>query len=109
MSAEEERAKRIARHRRGKRPAAHVGAVPVLRGALYGYREVPQDEGGGQAREAILPDAARVVRQVCPWGGGDRLTRGAVCRRLPQAGERTRTGTTVWERRVVWGLVQHPA
>ena len=33
MMAEYERAKIIARHRRGKRYAAHVGAVNVLSGA----------------------------------------------------------------------------
>jgi site-specific DNA recombinase len=50
MMAEYERAKIIARPRRGKRPAAHVGAVHVLSGAPYGYRYVPKEEGGGQAR-----------------------------------------------------------
>ena len=48
--------------------------------------------GGGQARYEILPDEARVVRQVFDWVGRDRLTIGEVCRRLTQAGERTRTG-----------------
>jgi site-specific DNA recombinase len=38
MIAESERAKMIARHRRGTRHAAHVGAVTVLSGAPYGYR-----------------------------------------------------------------------
>src|SRR5437667_2718354 len=34
---------------------------------------------------------------------------GEVCRRLPEAGERTRTGQTVWDRSVVWGLLNNPA
>ncbi len=38
MMAEYERAKILARHRRGKRHAAHVGAVNVLSGAPSGYR-----------------------------------------------------------------------
>ena len=38
MSAEYERAKIIARHRRGTRHAARAGVVHVLRGAPYGYR-----------------------------------------------------------------------
>jgi site-specific DNA recombinase len=109
MSAEYERAKSIARHRRGKRHAAHVGAVNVLSGAPYGYRYVTKYEGGGQARYEILPDEARVVHQVFAWVGGDRLTIGEVCRRLTQAGERTRTGSTVWDRRVVWGILKNPA
>ena len=50
-----------------------------------------------------------MVRQVFAWVGGDRLTLGEVCRRLTQAGERTRTGRTVWDRRVVWGILKHPA
>jgi site-specific DNA recombinase len=109
MIAEYERAKIIERHRRGKRHAAHVGAVNVLSGAPYGYRYVTKYEGGGQARYAILPDEARVVRQVFAWVSGDRLTIGAVCRRLTQAGERTRTGRTVWDRSVVWGILKNPA
>jgi len=109
MIAEYERAKISERHRRGKRHAAHVGAVHVLSGAPYGYRYVPKDEGGGQARSELRPDEARVVRQLFAWGGGDRLTMGAVCRRLTQAGERTRTGKTVWDRSVVWGILKQPA
>ena len=109
MIAEYERAKSIERHRRGKRHAAHVGAVHGLSGAPSGDRYVTKYEGGGQARYALLPDEARGVRQVFAWGGGDRLTLGEVCRRLTQAGARTRTGRTVWDRRVVWGILKHPA
>jgi site-specific DNA recombinase len=109
MIAEYERAKIIERHRRGKRHAAHVGAVNVLSGAPYGYRYVTKYEGGGQARYEILPDEACVVRQVFTWVGCDRLTIGEVCRRLTRAGEVTRTGKTVWDRSVVWGLLKNPA
>ena len=109
MIAEYERAKIIERHRRGKRHAARVGAVNVLSGAPYGYRYVTKYEGGGQARYEIVPDEARVVRQVFAWVGHDRLTMGEVCRRLTQAGEVTRTGKTVWDRSVVWGLLKNPA
>src|SRR6266446_3820833 len=109
MIAEYERAKIIERHRRGKRHAARVGAVNVLSGAPYGYRYVTKSEGGGQARDEILPDEARVVRQIFPWVGHDRLTIGEVCRRLTQAGEVTRTGKPVWDRSVVWGILKNPA
>jgi site-specific DNA recombinase len=81
----------------------------VLSGAPYGYRYVPKYEGGGQACYEILPDEARVVRQVFAWVGHDRLTIGEVCRRLTQAGEVTRTGKTVWDRSVVWGILKNPA
>src|SRR5215475_10869536 len=109
MIAEYERAKIIERHRRGKRHAAHIGAVNVRSGAPYGYRYVTKYDGGGQARYEIIPDEARVVRQVFAWVSQDRLTIGEVCRRLTQAGEMTRTGRTVWDRSVVWGLLKNPA
>src|SRR5262249_31464183 len=109
MIAEYERAKIIERHRRGKRHAAHVGAVNVLSGAPYGYRYVTKYEGDGQARYEILPDEARVVRQVFTWVGRDRLTIGEVGRRLTLASEVTRTGKTVWDRSVVWGILKNPA
>src|SRR5499433_3589424 len=109
MIAEYERAKIIERHRRGKRHAARVGVVHGLSGAPYGYRYVPKYEGGGQARYEIIPDEARVVRQVFAWVGPDRLTIGEACRRLTQAGEVTRTGKTVWDRSVVWGILKNPA
>ena len=70
---------------------------------------MPKDEGGGHARDESIPDAARVVRQVFAWVGHHRLTSGAVWRRLPQAGEVTRTGKTVWDRSVVWGILKNPA
>jgi site-specific DNA recombinase len=109
MIAEYERAKIIERHRRGKRHAAQSGAVNVLSGAPYGYRSVTKYEGGGQARYESIPDEARVVRQVFAWVGHDRLTIGEVCRRLTHTGEVTRTGKTVWDRSVVWGLLKNPA
>src|SRR6266487_613782 len=98
MIAEYERAKIIERHRRGKLHAARAGAVNVLSGAPYGYRDVPKYEGRGQAHDEMIPDEARVVRQVFAWLGCDRLPIGEVCRRLTRAGELTRTGKTVWDR-----------
>lgn len=57
----------------------------------------------------MLPDEARVVRQGFAWVSHDRLTVGEVCRRLTQAQEVTRTGQTVWDRSVVWGILKNPA
>src|SRR4029453_10213361 len=68
-----------------------------------------KEGGGGPARFSIVPAEAQLVRQVFDWIGRDRLTIGEVCRRLTQAGERTRTGKTVWDRSVVWGMLKHPA
>jgi site-specific DNA recombinase len=109
MMAEYERAKIIERHRRGKLHAARVGSVNVLSGAPYGYRYVSKHDGGGQARYDLIPEEARVVRQVFEWIGRERLSIGEVCRRLIRAGERTRTGRTVWERSVVWAMLTNPA
>jgi site-specific DNA recombinase len=83
--------------------------VNVLSGAPYGYRYVAKYAGGGQARYEIVPDEARVVRQVFDWVGRDRQTIGEVCRRLTRAGEVTRTGKTVWDRSMVWGMLKNPA
>jgi len=77
--------------------------VHVLSGAPYGYRDVSKYAGGGQARYAIVPEEARVVRHVFDWIARDRLSIGEVCRRLTQAGEVTRTGKTVGDRSAVWG------
>jgi site-specific DNA recombinase len=109
MMAEYERAKIVERHRRGKLHAARAGVVNVLSGAPYGYRYVDKHTGGGQARYEVIPDEARVVRQVFDWIGRDRLSIGEVCRRLTHAGEVTRTGKTVWDRSVVWGILHNPA
>jgi len=107
--AEYERAKIIERHRRGKLHAARAGTVNVLSGAPYGYHYISKYEGHGQARYEAVPDEARVVRQVFDWVGRDRLTIGEVCRRLTQAGEVTRSGKTIWDRSVVWGMLKNPA
>jgi site-specific DNA recombinase len=103
------RAPMIERHRRGKRHAARAGTVNGLSGAPDGSHDIATDEGHGQARYAAVPDEARVVRQVFDWVGCDGLTIGAVGRRLTQAGEVTRRGKTIWDRRVVWGMLKNPA
>ena len=109
MMAEYGRDTMIERQRRGTLHAARVGTVHGLSGAPDGYRDIPQDAGHGQARSEAVPDDARVVRQGFDGVGRDRLTSGEVCRRLTQAGDVTRPGKTVWDRRVVWGLGQNPA
>jgi site-specific DNA recombinase len=109
MVAEYERAKILERSRRGKRHAAQTGQVSVLSGAPYGYRYISKQEGGGQAHYEIILEEARVVRRIFDGVGRDRLSIGEVCRQLQQAGERTRTGKTVWDRSVVWGILKNPA
>jgi len=109
MVAEYERAKILERSRRGKRHAAHSGEVSVLSSAPYGYLYVRKQDGGGEGRFEIMLEEARVVRQVFAWVGRDRLSIGEVVRRLNLAGERTRTGKTVWDRTTVWGILKNPA
>ncbi len=99
----------LERSRRGKRHAAHGGAVSVLSAAPYGYRYIGKAEGGGAARYEIVLEEARVVRQVFAWVGQERVTIGEVCRRLTHAGERTRRGKTVWDRTTIWGMLKNPA
>src|SRR5919205_1150873 len=109
MVAEYERAKMLERSRRGKRHAARQGAVSVLSGAPYGYRYIGKAEGGGVARYEILEDEARIVRRIFAWIGRERISLGAVCRRLQQEGIRTRSGKPAWDRTTVWGILRNPA
>jgi site-specific DNA recombinase len=109
MVAEYERAKILERSRRGKRHAAHSGSVSVLSTAPYGYRYISRHDGGGEARFEINEEEARIVRQVFAWAGRERATIGEACRRLQQAGERTRTGKTTWDRTTIWGILRNPA
>src|SRR5438034_3340635 len=109
MVAEYERAKILERSRRGKRHAAHAGQVSVLSTAPYGYRYLPPADREEPGRFEIVPEEARVVRQVFAWVGQERQTIGEVTRRLTQAGERTRTGKSVWDRTTVWGMLKNPA
>jgi site-specific DNA recombinase len=108
MVAEYERAKILERSRRGKRHAARQGTVSVLSGAPYGYRYVGKQDGAGVARYEIVEEEARIVRRIFGWVGQDRLSIGAVCRRLHQEGCLTRTGKTHWDRSTVWGLLRNP-
>ncbi len=109
MVAEYERAKILERSRRGKRHAAHSGDVSVLSTAPYGYHYLSKQDRSGEGRFEIVLEEARVVRQIFAWIGRDRLSIGEVVRRLTAAGEQTRTGKTVWDRKTVWGMLKNPA
>jgi site-specific DNA recombinase len=109
MVAEYERAKILERSRRGKRHAAHQGAVSVLSGAPYGYRYIGKHAGGGVARYEVEEDEARVVQQMFDWVGHERASIGEVCRRLQAQGCPTRSGKPSWDRSTVWGILRNPA
>ncbi len=107
--AEYERAQILERGRRGRRHAARMGSVSALAGAPYGYRYITRERGGGVARLEIVPEEARFVRLIFAWIGLDRLSLREVCRRLQQAGCRTRSGTTRWWASTLHGMVENPA
>ena len=107
--AEYERAKIMERSRRGKKHAAQRGSLNVMSCAPFGYRYLSVHDGGGQARFEPIPEQARVVKQVFEWIAQDRCSLGEVCRRLQQAGERTKSGKSIWSRQAVWHMLQNPA
>jgi site-specific DNA recombinase len=107
--AEYERAQILERGRRGRRHAARSGSVSALAGAPYGYRYITRERGDGIARFEIVPEEARFVRLIFAWVGLDRLSLREVCRRLQQAGCRTRSGTTRWWASTLHGMVENPA
>jgi site-specific DNA recombinase len=109
VRAEYERAKCLERRRRGPRPAAQAGRGGIRCQAPYGYRYGPKQEGGGDARFDSVWDEARVVQQVFAWVGHDRYTIKAVCRRLHQAGVRTRTGKGHWDHKTIGDMLHTPA
>jgi len=109
MMAEYERAKILERSRRGKRHAARCGEVAILSGAPYGYHYVSKQDGEGQACYQIIPEEAQVVQDIFTWVGRERCSLREVCRRLQKAGVRTRSGKTVWDRSVIWGMLKNPA
>jgi site-specific DNA recombinase len=107
--AEYERAKIMERSRRGKKHAAQRGSLNVMSGAPFGYLYVRVHEGGGLARFEPIPDQARIVKQVFEWIAQERCSLAEVCRRLRHAGERTKTGKSIWSRQAVWHILQNPA
>ena len=109
MFAEYERAKIIERNRRGKLHRARGGSINVLSTAPYGYRYVRKQVGGEPAQYLVELGQARVVKDIFHWVGVDRLSIGAVCRRLGEAQVPSKTGKSYWDRSVVWGMLQNPA
>ncbi|MCP4399433.1 MAG: recombinase family protein [bacterium] len=108
MISEYERAKIMERNRRGKLHRAKSGSVNVLSNAPYGYRYIRKQHGGEPAQYIINLAEAGAVRQIFQWIGIDRMSIGEVCRRLSEAGIKTKTGKDSWDRSVVWGMLQNP-
>jgi site-specific DNA recombinase len=109
MIAEYERAKIAERCRRGKRYAAQRGSISVLSAAPYGYRYVPRHVGGGQAAWVIVPEEARIVRQMFDWMAHERVSLAEIARRLNDQKIPTRTGQAPWNRSTVGGILKNSA
>ncbi|CAI0840335.1 recombinase family protein [Serratia quinivorans] len=109
MFAEYERAKIMERNRRGKLHGARSGNVGVLSNAPYGYRYIRRQPDGTPAQYIIDLHEASVVRKIFIWVGTDRLSLGAVVRRLAEEGIQSATGKSGWDRSTVWGMLQNPA
>ncbi|MBT6273173.1 MAG: recombinase family protein [Chromatiales bacterium] len=104
MFSEYERAKIIERHRRGKLHRAKGGSVNVLSTAPYGYQYIRKQLNGEPAQYLVNLAQAAVVKNIFQWIGVERLSIGAVCRRLGEAQVPTKTGKSNWDRSVVWGM-----
>jgi site-specific DNA recombinase len=109
MIAEYERAKILERGRRGRRHAARSGSVSALGAAPFGYRYIGRAEGGGVARLEVVEEEARLVRLIFAWVGLERVSLREACRRLGEAGCRTRTGRARWDPTTICGMLRNPA
>jgi len=81
----------------------------VLSGVPHGYRYTRRQLDGEPAQYVIDLEQAKTVRLIFKWIGVDRLSIGAVCRRLGEVNISTKTGKNYWDRSVVWGMLQNPA
>ncbi len=110
MMAEYERAKFLERSRRGRLHAAKRGCVSVFGSAPYGYRYITKkSSAAGEAHFVIEAEEAKTVQQVFQWFCVERTTITEVCRRLQEAGIKTRKGRTVWTNKTIYGMLKNPA
>jgi len=107
--AEYERAKIIERGRRGRRYSAQRGSLNAIAHAPYGYRYISKHQAGGDAYYQFVPDEADTVRQIFEWVGRDRLSLGAVRRRLHELGVRSPKGNEHWNRASICDMLKNPA
>src|SRR5204863_169635 len=107
--AEYERAKIIERGRRGRRYSAQRGSLNAIAHAPYGYRYISKHHAGGEAYYQVVPDEADIVRGIFEWVGRDRLTLGAVTRRLHERGLRSPKGNEHWNRASICDMLKNPA
>jgi site-specific DNA recombinase len=106
--AEYEREKIRERSRRGKLYKAKAGDVSVLSGAPYGYVYIPKTDTQ-EARYAIHPQEAQVVRRIFHLYTREFKSIGAIARQLTEEEISSRTRKSHWERSVIWGMLKNPA
>ena len=96
------------RSRRGKLQKATKGFVSVLGGAPYGYVYIPKKEAC-EARYEIHPEESSVVKDVFQMYCRDKLSIGAITKRINAEQIPTRKQQGPWERSTIWGILKNPA
>ncbi len=92
----------------GKAWRAKAGPVNVLGGAPFGYRYIRKTPECGARYETIDHEAALVAEMFRRYAD-DGATIADLARWLTSEGVPTRTGTSRWERSVIWGMLRNPA
>ena len=106
--SEYEREKIMERSRRGKLQKASKGSISVLGGAPYGYIYIRRTDSE-DARYEIHPDESSVVRRVFQMYCQDKISIGAITKKLNSEEIPTRMQKGIWERSVVWSILRNPA
>ena len=106
--SEYEREKILERSRRGKLYAAKQGKVNILGGAPYGYYYKKGNETQ-DATYVIHPEEAGIVREAFELYTKQAFSIGGIAKLFSDKNYLTRTGKTVWERSVIWGMLRNPA
>ena len=88
---------------------ARQGCVNALAAAPYGYRYIRKADGGGVARFDVVLEEAHIARQIFEWVGCERISLGAVGRRLKAQGIRTKKGRENWDRKTILDMLRNPA
>ena len=106
--SEYEREKIMERSRRGKLQKASKGSISVLGGAPYGYVYIRRTDSE-DARYEIHPNEVSVVRRVFQMYCQDKLSIGAITKKLNSEEIPTKMQKGIGERSVVWSILRNPA
>jgi len=95
--AEFERELIVDRTRRGRRHKVEVRKQYVGCEAPFGYRyRTESSRGGAEADLKVVPEHARIVRDIYEWALTEGLSMEKIARRLTEAGTLTPSGKRVW-------------